>query len=112
MSDRTAKITDVGETEEYEDFNEDAEIQVIDDVVDNDEFQIDTDIPMPTVTRSRQSKYPWGKLEVGNSFFIKGRKPQSISTTRRYAQKKYNAQYTAQLVTENEVQGTRVWRIK
>lgn len=101
MSRESKKIENL--SEEYEEFCEDGY---------SSEFKIETDIPIPTSLNGYSSKYPWEKLEIGHSFFVKDKKPPALSTTRRYAEKKFHTKYASKLVTENGVQGTRIWRIK
>lgn len=68
------------------------------------EIKIDKDIPIPVGPMG--SKYPLGKLEVGDSFFIEGQKTLS-GVFGQHKPKKFSVR----TVTENGVKGVRVWRV-
>ena len=66
-------------------------------------IKIDKNIPLPE-TRNR---YPFDKLEVGNSFFVEGK--TNINGSRyHYVRKNHGKKFT----TKRENGGLRVWRIK
>lgn len=87
-------------------------------------FTIDTNVPLPNIQRggggggNRESKYPFSKLELpegaafGGSFFVKTT-PKAFASTISAQNRKYKGQrkFTIRTVTENGVQGVRVWRI-
>lgn len=68
-------------------------------------FEITKDIPLPTTLRS---KYPFGVLNSGESFFVpNGKKASMTANCIRYG-KKLNARF----VTRCEGDGVRVWRVE
>ena len=74
-------------------------------------FKVTSGLPIPAVLSQRRAKYPWGQMaKIGDSFFIacdqpKARMLQSslYSTCRRY-------RLAIRQVTENGIEGLRVWR--
>lgn len=69
-------------------------------------MKIDRDIPLPA---SRQEhKYPFTRLEVGESFLAEGRSVSAITALARYYTKKLGFKYTCRSLPE----GIRVWRTK
>jgi hypothetical protein len=71
---------------------------------------IDKDIPIPTDDRRNgtSSKYPFKSMNIGESFFVAGKKIQNIGYAVTRAKKMYGNDYTARTV----IGGVRVWRIK
>lgn len=61
----------------------------------------------------RPAKYPFKEMEVGDSFFVaKSAAPKEVSL-RQHASKKLGVGCSAvRKITENGVEGFRVWRIK
>ena len=82
------------------------------------EFAISSDIPLPSIQRGggvRESKYPFSKLEIGQSFFVKST-PKAFASTisgqnRKFAKSTPKRKFTLRAVTENGVNGVRVWRM-
>lgn len=77
----------------------------------SDEIKIDKGIP---IDRSRQKKkYPFAKMEVGDSFAIKGKGTASILSTAK-SWKKHNHkadwEFCARFYRKEEM--VRIWRIK
>lgn len=71
-------------------------------------IKIDKDIPPPPLGRAPATRYPFADLEVGDSFFIPGATPQSISGSTSWARNKL----TPRKFTVRTVEGgTRVWRV-
>ena len=73
------------------------------------EIKIDKNVPLPKL-RSPLNKYPWADMQVGDSFFI----PQDPATVRAslYSCTKWaRIKIATRRVTENGVEGIRVWRI-
>lgn len=82
-------------------------------------FTIDKNIPLPTDMRSRESKYPWSIMEVGDSIFIPleegddgKRMKNRIAQSCRNFGKKQDPQwrYALRYRLEDEISGVRVWR--
>ena len=74
------------------------------------EFQ--TDMPLPAPGRGRPPTYPFRTMPVGASFFVAGVTQRKISPMICRCVKKCGMQFSTRKVTENGVEGTRVWRIK
>ena len=78
-------------------------------------YEIEQGVKIPET--SRRSKYPWGKMKVGDSFFVPTPKETNIaahSTSIRAAGIRTlgKGMTTVKVVTENGVEGVRAWRIK
>ena len=69
----------------------------------NGEIKIEKGIAPPTARRGRRMKYPWDKMEVGDSFL--GRR--SVSGSAAIQARKRDWEF----VTSVEGDGRRVWRI-
>jgi len=73
-------------------------------------LKIDKNVPLSR-SSSGTPKYPWSDMQVGDSFFI----PQISQRTRgglyTCAQRAAAIKITVRSVTENGVEGVRVWRI-
>lgn len=74
----------------------------------DDEITIDRGIPMPK--RPSAQKYPWRKLEVGESFFVpcEGKRIQEFQSQTWNAGRAHNRKFA----TRRENGGIRVWRIE
>lgn len=70
------------------------------------EIKIDKGIPTPEIRGDL--RYPWAKLEVGESFFAEMR----LTNQAAHAARAYGRKFACRTVIENGVKGTRVWRIK
>ena len=71
------------------------------------DVKIDKGIPMPESKNS--SKYPWGELEIGDSFLAVGAKTiSSLTNSKRGAALRYGMEY----ITRTTPEGIRVWRVK
>ena len=77
-------------------------------------IKIDKGIPVPPrMPRGARSKYPFLGMEVGDSFFVPGIKPRQISPRSCSARlRAEGAKFATRSVTENGVDGTRVWRVE
>ena len=75
-------------------------------------YQIDENIPLPTIARSgRSSIYPWYDMEVGDSFFVSGLTSNRFSSAAASAARRTGHKYTVRTVTEQDEPGVRGWRI-
>ena len=63
------------------------------------------DIPPP----ARRIKYPWGELELGDSFLVKDVKPTSVYGLIGQANRKYTPKKFAARAIDD---GTRIWRVE
>jgi hypothetical protein len=68
-------------------------------------YVIEKHIPVPTARR-RGTIYPWNNMEVGDSFFVPNRDPQSFKNISR----KYGKRFSARNWQEGTVKGSRIWR--
>lgn len=77
-------------------------------------IQIDSGIAIPDDNSGRRTVYPLGQMQVLESFFVAGtgRKRNAIMNSASYFGKRHNKKFTCRTVTENGVDGVRVWRIE
>jgi len=74
-------------------------------------YTIDANVPMPATTL-RGSKYPVEALQPGESFFVPTKKVTSVSVyscCKRVAARN-NFTIAMRKVTENGIEGCRIWR--
>lgn len=80
-------------------------------------IKIESGIPIPQNVGTRVSKYPYRDLKPGDSFFVAlTENHKSASALRQTLQSGAiralgKGAAIAHVVTENEVQGVRVWRV-
>lgn len=81
--------------------------------------RIDADVPLPPdPPPTRYHKYPFERLAVGQSFFLRphpGQTPQRLLSYALLASQsgdRKNFTYDIRIVTEKNVTGVRCWRIK
>lgn len=78
-------------------------------------MEIEKNIPIPKKKGgNRTLKYPWDIMEVNESCFFPGVKQQTVSTASRGWVRRNNLdkKFTTREVTENGIEGVRVWRVK
>jgi hypothetical protein len=84
-------------------------------------FKLQKDVPIPDISRSsgRKAKYPFNIMEVKDSFFIPGAKPENVSSailrflkTEEGANRKFTTRTMKESPEEGEpeVEGVRIWR--
>jgi len=61
-------------------------------------------VPIP----SSRYKYPWQRMKIGDSFFVKGKTAQQFGGHIAHAGKHYHMTFTTRTVNG----GLRVWRVK
>lgn len=72
--------------------------------------KIEDGIPTPKRRSSHEIRYPWGDLEVGQSFFT-DRPCSTVGGSVSVARLKYpERKFITRSVIENGLKGTRVWR--
>ena len=74
------------------------------------DIHIESGVPIPPKSgiKSRSyTMYPFAELEIGESFFVPGRKPGDISASTSWARLRYPDRG---FVTRSVDGGTRVWR--
>ena len=81
-------------------------IESMEQMMTDTAFKIDKNIPITTGPRSR--KYPVSDLDVGDSFFVAGAGAQKFGGI--FAPHKPK-KFCVRTVVENNVRGTRVWRV-
>jgi hypothetical protein len=71
-------------------------------------FQVEDGYAIPAARQpsSRRPKYPWTKLEVGQSFFVEGAPLRSMTSTASHAGRRYGKKFVVRLADG----GVRVWR--
>jgi hypothetical protein len=83
----------------------------------NSQFQIDKNIPVPNEGRE---KYPWSKMQPGDSFFVPGGRQTTADkrpglmvqiTVPAAAKRVPGTKWAVRQATENGVNGVRVWRV-
>lgn len=81
------------------------------------EIKVESGIPMPA-HNSRQGKYPWRAMAVGDSFFVPigghhgVNSAASISHGVSYMRKRYSLHFLYRTVIEDGIKGVRVWRVE
>lgn len=72
-------------------------------------FQIEKGIDLPAKRISRGSKYPFADMSVGDSFYVPGIKPSTMSNTAsRFAKEHEGFKFSVRA----EGEGARVWRVE
>jgi len=82
--------------------------------------QIDKNIPVPAETEVRgNARYPWPDMNIGDSFFQapSDNEDQKICSKRMIAaranrRKSHGENYVIACVTENGIDGVRIWKTK
>jgi hypothetical protein len=69
----------------------------------DDEIKIDKGVPLPPP----RGKYPYARMEVGESCFIPGITQYGVGLQHLKPKK-----FARHVVTENGVRGVRVWRVE
>lgn len=70
--------------------------------------RIEKGVPLPT----NKSKYPFAKMEIGDSFVVNETTPSRTSTYAHYAGKRLGMKFTVRTVEEEGRKVIRVWRVK
>ena len=71
------------------------------------EYIIQNDVPIPAHGRTGVTKYPFSKMQVGDSFFS----PTSASALYQ-ASLHQSGKFKVKKVQENGANGARVWRVE
>lgn len=72
-----------------------------------DQIKIDHNIPVPP----RGGRYPFAEMQVGDSFFVAGKKPGTLLSA-SFAFRKKNDVLDRKFSARSENYGARIWRIK
>ena len=70
-------------------------------------FKIENDIPLPP-----GNKYPFGELEIGQSFFASGKEGANAQPASSRYGRVHGKKFVSRSVTENGVVGRRIWRVE
>ena len=77
------------------------------------EIKIDKGVPIPKIDGlGRHHKYPWHDLNVGDSFFVPNATTRRFCSSVNRIQKTLGISMKCRTVTENDIKGVRIWRIK
>lgn len=82
------------------------------------ELPIDSNVKIPKraaprLRQGRPEKYPWSRLQIGDSFFIGGRNAAMAALSAAYAcNRRRKIKLVTRGVTENGIRGVRIWRVK
>ena len=72
-------------------------------------IQIEKGVALPAKKSTRGSKYPFGQMEAGDSFYVEGVKPSTMSNTAsRFAKANEGFKFSVR----GEGEGVRVWRVE
>lgn len=73
------------------------------------QYKIERGIPIPPRNRgTRDPKYPFRDLRVGDSFYVPNKKVQDLSRVAQYWAHKDNTKFSFRSIDD----GVRCWRIK
>lgn len=77
------------------------------------EFKIEQGVPMPQA-RGAEMVYPFEKMEVGDSFYVEGKKGATINgAIQAYIRKEIIASgCTKKFACRSDAKGVRIWRIQ
>lgn len=71
------------------------------------EFKIESDVPVPALSRIRNARYPWRQMEIGQSFFVPGVTASKFNSRVVGARRATGFWF----VTRTVDGGVRVWRV-
>lgn len=76
------------------------------------EFEIERDVTIPGIQRTRGSKYPLSELSPGESFFAAGKSTRALSGTAARFRKLHGGKFVVRASEKDGESGTRVWRLE
>ena len=68
---------------------------------------IEKNVPMPATRQGRRTRYPFGKMEIGDSILVESVPRKAIQSAASY----FGRRRKWQFITKKEGDGARVWRI-
>lgn len=78
-------------------------------------YKLENDIPIPNRRAGRklsESEYPFLKMKIGQSFFVKVDDPQKLMFGRLHSEsKRVGVRITCRTAVKRGVKGIRTWRI-
>ena len=81
----------------------------------DEEFKIEKDIPIPPARRSSKRKYPFNKMQIGESILIEGdrKKLRKASCAAQVYGKRNSKKFISRLLEKDgEFFGVRLWRVE
>lgn len=79
-------------------------------------LKVEKDVPLPPSDIGKK-KYPWQKMNIGDSFFIAVADGDEITRVRgllngglQFRRRRYGERHATRSVVENGIRGVRVWR--
>lgn len=77
-------------------------------------FEIDNDVDIPGLREDAYGSYPFGKLQVGQSFFVPTPTVSIVNKIRsaasKYSKRHAGLKFITRSRLENDVDGLRIWR--
>lgn len=75
-------------------------------------INIEKNIPIPSY-KTKNLKIDFNELDINDSFFISGATSKSsvVSSARQYG-KKTKKKFLSRVISENGINGVRIWRVK
>lgn len=70
-------------------------------------INIDKNVPIPEKV-GRECKYPWRQMEIGDSFFIEGKRTNNMCSLIAAAGKRIGRKFISRTIGN----GVRIWRIE
>ncbi len=68
-------------------------------------YEIEKNVPVPE--QGGRSQYPFADMQVGDSFFAEGKKPEQLQNAATHWRKKKGWKFAAR----KESNGARIWRV-
>lgn len=65
-------------------------------------IDVNPSMPIPAVRRPRESKYPWGSLEIGEFFFLPDRPANNMTVLASRTGRKLGKKFRTRLTTMRE----------
>jgi hypothetical protein len=79
-------------------------------MITDGDIPVFANIPIPTGRASRESKYKWEELEVGQSFFVPDAKQTTFNTLTSTRNKRGDKKYVSKKYEHEGKTGVMVWR--
>lgn len=75
-------------------------------------LNLEKGIPIPPNPNDTKGLYPFDKMKIGDSFFAPGKTTTDLCRRSLYWSARLGTRYVSRMRRENEVMGTRCWRIE
>lgn len=78
----------------------------------NQNIAVESNVEIPSIVRGKESKYPFARMNVNDSFFSETSNARSaaLQYARNNTAKGNPVKFVSRNVTENGVTGFRIWR--